>query len=312
MRFAAAGWALVVVGVCATGPSDAGAHGAASVSSGAAVVNAGTPIKHVIVYLLENHSFDSLLGPYCARRVPRCNGVDIGTKVRLANGAGATVKASPDIVVSINHEPFAQQLAWDDGKDDGWNQVPGCFRSQRDYQCISAYTPKQMFTLSALANQYALSDNTMTCDMVPSAADHFEWQTGCSLQGFSGDNPTKDTSDPLSRGGPGNGCISKMKAPWGPSLTPEPSCFPDYKLPKARYPNGGAFEPTPVLTTDGRTLAEQCAAHPPCTWTQYGATRADVGTRLQDGEKDFTFYFSTTQWFAQLYFTGLNHVYPAS
>lgn len=266
---------------------------------------ATTPIKHVILVLLENHSFDNILGPWCVQN-NRCNGIALGTKVHLANGGTPVVKVAPDIPQNMNHERFAQERAWHNGADDGWWWVPGCSATQGPYICVEAYQPSQVFTVTALASQFAVSDATDTCDPVASWADHFEWMTGCSLGGFYGTNPTKN---PSTGGGPGNGCPSHLFTELDDQQTRVPSCFPDYNLPKDKYPYGGAVAPTPLQPI--RTLAENCDATAGCTWKQYGSVRKTWGQTMASGEKNWGFYWSMTATFAQLYYGGEDHTVPA-
>jgi phospholipase C len=61
-----------------------------------------------------------------------------------------------------------------------------------------------------------------------------------TLDGFTGANPTPVTLKP------GWGCDSRRITTWGNPPRWVPACVPDYSLPAAQYPYGGAFKPTPA------------------------------------------------------------------
>ncbi|HVQ88415.1 MAG TPA: alkaline phosphatase family protein, partial [Actinomycetes bacterium] len=84
----------------------------------------GSKIKHVVVILKENHSFNSVLGPFCARN-NRCRGDDIGTLEPTSTGQVA-LSRSPDVVPVTDHSGAAQRHAWNDGANDHWNLIGGC------------------------------------------------------------------------------------------------------------------------------------------------------------------------------------------
>jgi len=200
-----------------------------------------TPIKHVVVLYLENHSFDNLLGYWCDRQPGRCPDGGMPSLVTLSDGTVVTPSVMPDIVPNVSHTVASQQLAIDGGKMDGWQNVKGC-GAKTGYACVGGYTPAQVPNLAALAKKFAISDRTFSMADSPSWGGHL-YAVMASLDGFKGDNPNPA---PGVTAGPGWGCDSKRITPWKPpggAYQPVPSCVPDYSL---RLPNGGAFEPTPV------------------------------------------------------------------
>jgi len=200
-----------------------------------------TPIRHIVVLYLENHSFDNVLGYWCRVNKSRCPDGGMPTSVRLSDGTVVTPSVMPDIVPGVSHTVAAQQAAIDGGKMDGWQLVPGC-GARTGYACIGGYTPGQLPNLTALADRFAISDRTFSMADSPSWGGHL-YAVMASLDGFKGDNPNPAPGVPP---GPGWGCDSMKITPWkapGGSYRLVPSCVPDFSL---SLPNGGAFEPTPV------------------------------------------------------------------
>ena len=150
------------------------------------------------------------------------------------------------------------------------------------YPCLTASPPGQLPNLIRLASRFVVSDATLTCNFVASFVDHVQWMTACNTDGFSGPNPGL-------KGGIGWGCDSQRLVAWtGPTGETQkvPTCIPGISIDK---PNGGAFRPTPVPYT--RTIAENCDAHPGCTWKTYATPKA---------QNHGTYIFAINPTFAQL------------
>ena len=201
-------------------------------------------VEHIVVLYLENHSFDNLLGYWCRNHHGRCPDGGMPSSVRLSNGAVVTPSVTPDKVPTVGHNVAAQQAAIDFGRMDGWEYVPGCTAASR-YGCISGYTPDQVPNLAALANRFAISDQTFSMADSPSWGGHL-YAVMASLDGFVGDTPSAALGVTP---GAGWGCDSRRVTPWtsprgGRQIVP--SCIPDYSL---GLPNGGAFRRTPVRHT---------------------------------------------------------------
>jgi phospholipase C len=200
-----------------------------------------TPIRHIIVLYLENHSFDNMLGYWCNQNPSRCPDGGMPSSVRLSNGTVVNPSVTPDFVPKVSHNVAAQQAAIDGGKMDGWQHVAGCGAST-GYACVGGYTPDQVPNLATLAQKFAISDRTFSMADSPSWGGHLYAVMG-QLGGFLGNNPA-----PV-RGvtpGPGWGCDSKRVTQWrapGGRVKRVPSCIPSYSL---GMRDGGAFEPTPV------------------------------------------------------------------
>ena len=85
----------------------------------AAQVDATSPIRHVIVMYQENHSFDNVLGYWCAQ-TNHC--VGLPATVTLKGHTVVTPKQAPDIVPQVDHSVASQLAALDAGAMDGWER----------------------------------------------------------------------------------------------------------------------------------------------------------------------------------------------
>jgi phospholipase C len=226
-----------------------------------------SPVRHVVVIYLENHSFDSVLGFWCDDHPGRCPQGGMPASVTLSDGAVVSPSVDPDTVPNVLHTVESQAAAIDGGKMDGWQNIPGgSCDAAHHYICISGYKPKKYVpNLTALANQFAISDNTFSLTDSESWAGHLDI-AAASQEQFYGDNPLSVHFPPAS----GWGCDSGREVPWisqrGPVMIP--SCVPDRALNPSKYPNGGAFEPTPARYIP--TIMDRLAAAG-LSWRIYGA-----------------------------------------
>lgn len=225
-----------------------------------------SPIQHVVVLDLENHSWDNVLGFWC-RANPRCGPGDaMPASVTLSDGATVTPTADPDVVPTVDHSMQSQLAAMNGGKMDGWqNEKNGQCDAATGYQCISGYEPSQVPNLTALASAGAVNDRFFSMKDSPSWGGHMYAVAG-TTDGFTGDNPGKVKGV---RAYPGWGCDSHKVAGWGSGSTQQgpdqPSCVPDFAL---GLPNGGAFRPTKALYVP--TIMDRMDAAG-LSWKIYGA-----------------------------------------
>src|SRR5207247_3978710 len=75
----------------------------------------GTPIQHVIIVDLENHSFDNVLGRFCVQSA-RCDGAAVGV---LPNGSTIELTQATDVVPNVLHGPTSQTTAINGGSMNG-------------------------------------------------------------------------------------------------------------------------------------------------------------------------------------------------
>jgi phospholipase C len=256
---------LMALGISALALVAGGLAVAAPGASQAALV---TPIRHVVVLDLENHTFDNVLGYWCNSHPGHCPGGGMPASVTLSNGSVVTPRITPDKVPNIGHSVRSQQLAINGGKMNGWQNVNGC-QASTGYACISGYQPSQIPNEIALAQRFALSDRTFSMANSPSWGGHL-YVAISSLDGFWGDNP-KPATGPAPAPGPGWGCDSNLVTTWtdpqGKDHTGIPSCIPD---PALGLRNGGAFKPTPVPYVP--TIFDRLDAAR-LSWKIYGTTK---------------------------------------
>jgi phospholipase C len=230
-----------------------------------------SPIQHVVVIYLENHSFDNLLGFWCDDNPGRCPDGGMPSSVRLSNGAVVTPGTDPDKVPNVLHNVAAQVAAIDGGKMDGWQKIPdGSCNAATGYRCVSGYQPAQEPNITALAQHFAISDKTFSLGDSASWTGHMAI-VAASQDGFHGDNPV--TMKGVTAG-PGWGCDSNRVTPWlAPNGRTEvvPSCVPAH-IPG--LPFGGAFEHTPVKTIP--TIMDRLDTAG-LSWKLYGANSKQNG-----------------------------------
>ncbi|HMD45238.1 MAG TPA: alkaline phosphatase family protein [Acidimicrobiales bacterium] len=204
--------------------------GAVTASGGAgaaarAATTSPTPIKHVVVFFQENHSFDNVLGAWCVRTA-RCNGASSGM---TSTGQTIPLSPAPDLVPNVPHDVTSQTEAINGGAMNGFDKIVGC--GAPNYICYSQFEPTingssnpSVANVISLANQFAVSDATFEPGPVPSWGEHLGLVTANNLDGFQGNNPGNGKKA-------GWGCDSGLKAKWsktgsGPKWKLEPSCVP--------------------------------------------------------------------------------------
>ncbi len=209
-----------------------------------------TPIQHVVLVVMENHTFDNLLGAWCEQTSPaRCNGTTTG--LLYGQTTPTPLGQATDHVPQVIHSAPAQTLAIDGGKMDGYSKINGC--SAPALKCYTQFKPGQtaIANVQALAGHFAISDSTFEDGPVASWGMHME-AAAASNDGFvGGGTPHPGTQGLL---GDGWGCDSgrdtTWKSPQGKTLE-VPACVPDPSLNgrqvnNTTVANGGAYRPTPV------------------------------------------------------------------
>jgi phospholipase C len=218
------------------------------------------PIRHVVVILQENHSFDNVLGQLCIQDHRECNAASSGKNLE---GRTIPLSRASDVVPLVGHQQKNQLTAMDNGKMDGWERVGGCTEDE----CYTQYDPKQIPSLAALARAGAISDSFYSRNIVPSWGGHLDLFAQ-TLDGFVGDNPTF-VKKRLKKGF-GWGCDSNNDALWtdpvSHNLINVPSCIPDQK-------GNGPYRPSPVQYTP--TFGDRLDAAGR-SWGIYGATDPKV------------------------------------
>ena len=163
---------------------------------GVTQARATTPIRHVVVIYLENHSFDSVLGYWCDAHPGRCPDGGMPPFVRLSDGTVVTPSVAADTVPSVLHSVGAQVTAIGGGRMDGWQKfADGSCAASTGYQCISGYKPAQLPNITRLAQNFAISDRTFSTADSASWAGHMA-VVAASTDPFVGDNPIPPRTSP--------------------------------------------------------------------------------------------------------------------
>jgi phospholipase C len=150
---------------------------------------AGSPIRHVIVLVQENRTFDNLFassvlangGPY-----PGAN------TVQTATVDGKTVKLHEvpfEYPADPSHNHLSLLAEWDHGKMDGFAKdfVTVGKGMPKPVDFTYAYLPASETTLyDILASRYALADNNFAPRLVPTFPSHYTLQTA---QSYVAGNP---------------------------------------------------------------------------------------------------------------------------
>jgi phospholipase C len=244
-----------------------------------------SPIQHVVIIDMENHSFDNVLGRLCVQD-QRCDGATVG---QIADGSTIALPRATDIVPPVAHDHDTQTKAIADGAMNGFSLLKGC-TAKGGYKCYQQFAPKQIPNLAALARAFVVSDRTFENDLASSWGSHLE-MVSASLDGFYGSNPVGPTV------GASAGCLnSGVDALWqsSPEADPilVPACVP--------FPDGtGAYRPTPVSWVP--TIMDRLD-EAQLSWTLY------VG----DGSTSGTYGWPVCPTFADCVETAqTTHVHPA-
>lgn len=126
-----------------------------------AVGSPTTPITHVIIVLKENRSFDQYFG--------RFPGVDGATTGKLHNGK--TIALGPGIDPppnDINHNYQSFELAYDNGKNDGFDLEQGAFTADGRNFAYTSMEQSQIPNYWHYAETYAIGDRMFAAAKGPS------------------------------------------------------------------------------------------------------------------------------------------------
>src|SRR5215212_4486380 len=244
--------------------------------SSAQVTTSPSPIKHVVIINMENHSFDNVLGQLCIQdNRHNADGYkcDAASQGKLSNGQTIQLKKADDLVPSVAHDNAAQDTAINGGKMNGFDKISGC-HSDGGYRCYSQFYPDQIPNTAALARQFAISDHTFEQHSIPSWGSHMILAAS-QLDKFRGNNPQAASGVTP---GPGWGCNSNKVAQWRSSPQDswqlEPSCIP-------KQDGSGPFRASPVTWVP--TIFDRMdEATPKISWKIYtenpSGTSPDKGT----------------------------------
>jgi phospholipase C len=190
-----------------------------------------SPIQHIVILDQENHSFDNVLGKFCAQvasgAITRaglndiCDGTTTGT---LHTGQTIPLPTANDITPDIPHSVASHATAINNGAMNGFDLLNHC-SSADGYACYQQFGPSQSPNLTLLAKQFGVGDRFFEFRWFSSWMSHTTLAS-LDMNGFQGNIPKGGTKQ-----GPGWGCDSGLTAKWlAPGATrfvAQPSCIPD-------------------------------------------------------------------------------------
>ncbi len=243
-----------------------------AVASARTVIDAQSPIKHVVIIYQENHSFDDVLGQLCKTRQQPCDGFT--GPVTFADGKTAPNVVEPDVVPGVDHNPRVAALA----RQNNWDQIMGC--TTAPYACVTHIDPANIPNLAALANQFTVSDATYAAGDTVSFGAHLNLAAG-TMDGFYGSNPHNSKTGATPHAG--WGCPSNKDAVWvGQNGNVwAPTCVPDQS-------GAGPYRASPVPYVP--TLIQNLEAAG-LTWHIYQDTPNGSNTKPSRGLWSICTYF---------------------
>lgn len=169
------------------------------------------PIKHVVLIIKENHSFDNLFAGF--------PGATAATTAREGSRIVPLVR-EPDRIPNVLHNRAANLTAIDGGRMDGFYRIPHDPPAGTDY-ADGAYTRRQIPAYWSYAAHFTLSDRTFASILGESFANHLSLISGQS--GGSFDNPSGQRTSIWGCDGPPNSMTSISDGRGG--ITSAPPCF---------------------------------------------------------------------------------------
>jgi phospholipase C len=140
------------------------------VNGGAATTRAGAaqqyryPIRHVVIIVKENRSFDNLFGLF-----PGANGATTGT---LSTGKTVALGHMPDhFLFDLGHDADAARLAVAGGKMNGFNLLSGAMQGGQDL-ALTQYHRSDIPAYWSYASRYTLADSFFSTILGPSFPNH--------------------------------------------------------------------------------------------------------------------------------------------
>lgn len=122
-----------------------------------------TPIKHVVVIVKENHTFDNYFGAFPGAE---------GTTVCPIGGQVVPCPQAPDVTPrDLCHSRACALTAWDQGQMDGWDSIDGSTRNGDDL-AWAQYDEAGIPSYWAYARAFTLADHFFANALAPSFPGH--------------------------------------------------------------------------------------------------------------------------------------------
>lgn len=169
--FTIAARALIVAAVPLVAVPQPGAGAALAATNAHA---SATPVKHFIVLLQENHTFDNYFGTY-----PGADGIPAGVCMPVNARAGATPCVRPfhignKSIVDLDHSESSARLELDNGRLDGFVSAQ-MLRSADGAQSMGYYDGRNVPFYWNIADRYVLFDHFFSSSLGGSFLNHVYW-----------------------------------------------------------------------------------------------------------------------------------------
>lgn len=160
-----------------SGVSDDAGTGEGAGTDGGADAGPSYPIKHIIVIVKENHTFDNYFGTF-----PGAEGTPT---YQLSDGGTGTCGRAPDNTLrDMDHSHAAGVTDWNGGAMNGWDLVPGT-STLGDQLAYKQYREADIPNYWAYARTFTLADHFFSQMIGPSFPGHLAvlaaqagWATG--------------------------------------------------------------------------------------------------------------------------------------
>jgi phospholipase C len=172
--------ALLLLLACAAGCG--GSDAAATVEAARA---ATMPIRHVVVVVKENHTFDNYFGSF--------PGADGATRCATPSGVVDCPHAPDHTPRDLCHEHDCALTDWDGGRMDGWAAVAGSTQNGDDL-AWAQYHESDIPNYWAYARQFTLADHFFADELGPSFPGHL--MVLAAQAGWAVNNPNTDFFHP--------------------------------------------------------------------------------------------------------------------
>jgi phospholipase C len=172
------------VGTADGGGVDPGADSGTKTDAGSGY-NGPIPIKHVVVFVKENHTFDNYFGTF-----PGAEGT---TKCKTSMGLIDCPHAADPVIHDMCHEHSCALTAYNGGKMDSWDSIPP--EKGGDYLLpYGQYHEEDIPNYWAYAKAYTLGDHFFSGMLGPSFPGHFF--TIAAQAGWAIGNPNLQFTNP--------------------------------------------------------------------------------------------------------------------
>ncbi len=131
------------------------------------------PIRHVVILVRENRSFDEMFGTF-----PGADGTTYGT---LPNGTTVKLGHTPDhTLLDVAHSGTAAHTAIDNGRMDGFALLPGAIQDGRDI-ALTQYRKSDIPNYWSYASRFAIDDHFFSTISGASFPNHLVLVAGTSV-----------------------------------------------------------------------------------------------------------------------------------